>query len=282
MQPEDFNDRARPPPTDHRKELVKLLSGLCHRHDRWRVYSDFCEMAAISLSNAVDRAQYGPREARYMQIVKAYTRDEVNAFPKALGHLVEALEQGPSDVLGHVFHELELHNKYTGQFFTPFEVCRMMAKMTIGDCTDLRERIAARGFVTAQEPAVGTGAMVIALADEMREAGINYQQHLHVTAIDVDAKCVHAAYVQFALLHIPAVIVHGNTLSLQEWSHWYTPAHILDGWQWKLRRQAATDAAYEMLTPRAQSVHVLPTVDARTENKEEDEPPGPPRQMTLF
>ena len=53
--------------------------------------------------------------------------------------------------------------------------------------------------------------MVIALAREMRELGINYQQHLHVTAIDVDPKCVHMSYVQFALLHIPAVIIHGNT-----------------------------------------------------------------------
>jgi len=37
---------------------------------------------------------------------------------------------------------------------------------------------------------------------EIRDACINYQQHLHVTAIDIDPKCVHMAYVQFALLHI--------------------------------------------------------------------------------
>jgi len=91
--------------------------------------------------------------------------------------------------------------------------------------------------VTAQEPAAGSGAMIIALAQEIREAGINYQQHLHVTAVDVDPKCVHMSYLQFSLLHIPALIIHGNSLSLEEFDHWHTPAHILDGWSWKLRRK---------------------------------------------
>ncbi len=104
----------------------------------------------------------------------------------------------------------------------------MMAKMTLGDKDGIRAKIAGRGFVTAQEPACGSGAMVIALAHEMKDAGINYQQHLHVTAIDVDPKCVHMAYLQFALLHIPAIIIHGNTLSLEEFGRWHTPAHIME------------------------------------------------------
>ena len=77
--------------------------------------------------------------------------------------------------------------------------------------------------------------MVIALAHEIRELGINYQKHLHVTAVDVDPKCVHMTYLQLSLLHVPAIVVHGNSLSLEEFGHWYTPAHIMDGWDWKLR-----------------------------------------------
>jgi hypothetical protein len=76
--------------------------------------------------------------------------------------------------------------------------------------------------------------MVIVLAEEMEDAGVNYQHHLHVTAIDIDPKCVHMAYVQFSLLHIPAIIIHGNALSEEVYGYWYTPAHILDGWKWRL------------------------------------------------
>src|SRR5579863_8704513 len=51
----------------------------------------------------------------------------------------------------------------------------------------------------------------------------HYQKHLHVTAVDVDPKCVHMTYLQLSLLHVPAIVVHGNSLSLEEFGHWYTP-----------------------------------------------------------
>jgi N-6 DNA Methylase len=206
-----------------------------------------------------------------MALIKRYKPEELATFPKMLGEVVLALEDEPSDVLGRTFHDLELHNKWSGQFFSPYPLCRMMAKMTLGDEEDVRARIAERGFVTAQEPACGSGAMVIALAHEMRELGINYQQHLHVTAIDVDPKCVHMAYVQFALLHIPAVIVHGNTLSLEECGRWYTPAHIMDGWTWKLRREP--DGANEIQgVPEPSKPDRPPPADGKP----------PPSQLTLF
>lgn len=264
---QESKDRPRPPPVvDHQKELAKLLNSFYGRHNHWQVFSDFCEMGAITFSNAVDFAQREKREERYLQIVKGYNREELDKFAQGLAHLTMALEVGFCDVLGRTFHDLELHNKWAGQFFTPYDVSRMMAKMTVGDAEDIKARIAKRGFVTAQEPAVGSGSMVIALAEAMRDAGINYQQHLHVTAIDVDVKCVHMAYLQFALLHIPAVIVHGNTLSLEEYSHWYTPAHILDGWTWKLRRQVAIDESFEVITaPTIEAVPVEPQTEQTPE-----------------
>lgn len=229
----------------HRKNIVQLIGGLAYRHDAWRVFSDFVEMAAIALSNAVDLAQRPGREARYLEIVRHYERDEVEQFPKMFAALVQALEAEPSDVLGGVYHDLDLHHKYAGQFFTPDDVCRMMARLLVGDGAALRERIADRGYVTAQEPACGGGAMVIALAEELKTAGINYQQALHVTAVDVDAKCVHMAYAQFSLLHIPATVVQGNSLSLEEHGRWHTPAHILGGWRWRLQPEPQTSPVVE-------------------------------------
>ena len=269
------------PATDHQKELVKIFERLAAgRHSRWQVFADFCEMAAISFSNAVDLTQREAREAEYMKIVKKYDRNEVELFPQALGQVVLALEKNFGDVLGRTFHDLELHNKWAGQFFTPYDVSRMMAKMTIGDGADLRARIAQRGFVTAQEPAVGSGAMVIALAEGMRDAGINYQEHLHVSAVDVDLKCVHMAYVQFSLLHIPAIITHGDSLALKEYSHWHTPAHILDGWNEKFQRKATIEQMLALITEPP-----LPVVAADPPTLEEPSaelPRFPVTQLTLF
>ncbi|MGF6472662.1 hypothetical protein [Paraburkholderia youngii] len=58
---------------------------------------------------------------------------------------------------------------------------------------------------------------------------------MHATCIDIDPCCVHMAYVQLSLLHIPATVVHGNALSMEVWGTWHTPAHVLGGWTFRLR-----------------------------------------------
>jgi hypothetical protein len=227
-------------PEGHKAEIAKLMRGLAGRHDLWRIFSDFVEMAACSIANACDRGnpQATQREARYMEIVKAYSRDDLEAFPQMLAHLTMALECGPGDVLGELFMELELGSKWHGQFFTPYSVCQLMARLTLGDPETLRAKVERQGFVTANEPACGGGAMLIAMAEAMQEAGINYQQRLHVTAQDLDLKAVHMAYVQLSLLHVPAYVIHGNSLMVEQRSVWCTPAHVMGGWAWKLRMRS--------------------------------------------
>ncbi|MVM34255.1 N-6 DNA methylase [Spirosoma sp. HMF4905] len=213
--------------------MAKAIRNLAYRHGTYNVFADFCEMAACSFSNAVDKRNFDAREERYMTIVRKYTQEEVNVFPQLLGMLSEALEVGPRDVMGELFHELELHNEHAGQFFTPYHLCEMMAQLTYGE--DVNQIIEQNGFITCQEPACGSGAMVIGLAKTMYDRKINFQQCLHVSAIDLDSRCVHMAYLQFSLLHIPAVVYAGNTLTMEIRDAWYTPAHILGGWNWRLR-----------------------------------------------
>ena len=103
------NDRPRPPP-DHQKHLAKTIESLGYRHGHWQVFADFVEMAAISVSNAVDLGRREKREERYLQVVKRYTPDELAKFPEMLGSLSMALEHESADVLGRTFHGLEFHN----------------------------------------------------------------------------------------------------------------------------------------------------------------------------
>lgn len=169
---------------------------------------------AIAIANSVDLREREPREFRYLDIVGRYRTDVIDLFPQILGELVQALEAGPGDVLGALFHDLELHSKARGQYFTPYTLSRFMAQAVLGDPENVKEIIAQHGFVTAMEPACGAGLMVIALAEAMRDIGHNYQRHLHVTAIDIDPRTIHMAYVQLSLLHIPAHFMVGNALSV--------------------------------------------------------------------
>lgn len=221
---------------DNKKEIIKLISNLGYRHSTWQVFSDFVEMAAISLSNSVDWLHKEKREERYLEIINSYEKKEQQVFPEMFACLVSAMEDsvasdgGPTDILGTIFHDLELHNKWKGQFFTPVHVCEAMGMITVGDKEQL---INEKGFITVSEPCVGSGAMVLGFAKAMKIKGMNYSSQIVVTATDIDIKCVHMAYIQLSLYGIPAVIIHGNTIAIEEWSRWYTPVYMLNGWVWK-------------------------------------------------
>src|SRR5215471_10233081 len=228
--------RTKPPPQITRDYLATLehaIRQLSYHHHTFTIFRHFVELSAIAFSNVADPINQAAREEQYLDIVKQYKPEEFQKFPALLGMLVACLERESTDVLGVLYHRLELHNEQSGQFFTPYPVCQAMAKMLVHDAKHLVEE---QEFIRAHEPCVGSGAMVIALAQALREEGINYQQHLHVTAIDLDLLAVHMAYVHFNLLHIPAIIVHGDTLRLKTYSVWRTFAHVMGFWDAKLAR----------------------------------------------
>lgn len=230
--------------SDYRKEIVKTIGDLGYRHSTWQVFSDFVEMSAIALSNTVDWIHREEREKRYLEIINTYSKSEQQRFPEMLAYLTNAMEDslaldgGPTDILGQVFHEMELHNKWKGQFFTPVPVCEAMGMMMVGDKAQM---VKEKGFITVNEPCVGSGAMVLGFAKAMKANGINYCSQMVVTAQDIDLKCVHMAYLQLSLYGIPAVVIHGNTLTVEEWSRWYTPVYMLNGWIWR-QQCGMTDA----------------------------------------
>ncbi|UEP39696.1 N-6 DNA methylase (plasmid) [Burkholderia ambifaria] len=245
----------------HQAELVKLMKQFGYSHQTNTVFADFVEMAAIAMSNSVDKAQFDPREKRYLEIVGKYKPDEVQLFARMFAELTLSFEHrlgvdedlppgalpcpgNLTDVLGETYMMLDIGNDRAGQFFTPYQVSRLMAGITIGSRSDAIEQ---DGFMRMQEPACGAGGMVIATADALLSIGQNYQQTLHATCIDIDARCVHMTYLQLSMMHVPAIIVHGNALTMEVWGMWYTPAHILGGWRSKLRQRRQVDAMREVL-----------------------------------
>ena len=228
--------RKKPPPQTTRDYLATLehaIRQLSYSQHLFTTFRHFVELSAIAFSNVADPINKAARETQYLSIVTQYKPEEFQKFPPLLGMLVACLEHEPTDVLGVLYHRLELHNEQSGQFFTPYPVCQAMAKMLVHDAKHLVEE---QAFIRAHEPCVGSGAMVIALAQALKEEGINYQQCLHVTAIDLDILAVHMAYVHFTLLHIPAIIVHGDTLRAETYSVWRTFAHVMGLWDTKLAR----------------------------------------------
>ncbi|WP_239170900.1 N-6 DNA methylase [Burkholderia pseudomallei] len=188
----------------HQAELVKLLKQFGYAHQINTVFADFVEISAIALSNNVDKPQFERREKRYLEIVGKYKPEELQMFARMFAELTLSFEHrlgvddglspgalpcpgNLTDVLGETYMMLEIGNDRAGQFFTPYSISRLMAGISIGSRSEVIEQ---EGFVRMQEPACGAGGMVIATADALLSIGQNYQQTMHATCIDIDARCV--------------------------------------------------------------------------------------------
>lgn len=252
--------------------LAKQILGMANRHSLWDVFQDFLMMGAVSISNCVDLSHKEAREKEYMDTIQKYSPEEQGQFPILFANLVNTMEQciregRMEDVLGKLYQELDLQNEWKGQFFTPQNLSDFMGRITFGD--DVQEIIMRRGFITALEPACGSGVMVLGLTNAMRDAGFNYCAELMVDAMDIDIRCVYMAYIQLSLYGIPAVVRHGNALTLEEWSQWYTPIYMLNGWKWR-RAFMQQGKAEEIPGEAAKTVQPEPVKVAKQTKREKE------------
>lgn len=218
--------------------FIKLYRELTYRWTPWEVWQDFVTMYACAISNAVDKSHLNEREAMYLKRIQKYNKKEQELFPQLAAEVVLALEKNPEqDFLGKIFMELNLSNDSGGQFFTPYNVCRMMAEMTVGDVVT---HVKKHGYITINDPACGAGATLIAAvhaaAKPLSEAGFNWQNHVLVTAQDIDYTVALMCYIQLSLLGVAAYIKIGNTFTEPMSStdtlenYWFTPMYFSGVW----------------------------------------------------
>jgi type I restriction-modification system DNA methylase subunit len=214
-----------------RKAFIAVFNTIARQRHRYEVFKDFVTMAAISLHNATNKDE--ALEAEYMSIVKRYTKEEALLLSQLLSMLVNMLEPAPRDVLGTLFMELDFGGTHNGQFFTPYHISELMALIAYGD--DLEKFEAP--FITLCEPACGAGGMVLAFVGVMIDKGHNPAKRLWVQCQDIDRTAALMCYLQLSLWHVPGVVIVGNTLANEQLEQFYTPAHFLEGWRWKLKRK---------------------------------------------
>lgn len=208
----------------HIQHLSKEFETFRYRHDLYTVFEDFLECSAIAISNSINLLRFEEREKRYLQIAKKYTKDELNRFAKILAFLVNALDDHPDDYLGQLFVTLELGDKWKGQFFTPYNVAKLLADLTIR--AELEKRLANGENIRINDCAVGGGVTLIAVFNTIKELGYNPQQVARFYASDIDRKAVFMTYIQLSLLGVNAQVFHMNTLTLEHYDTWLSPGYF--------------------------------------------------------
>lgn len=222
--------------TGQYRQATKTLEKVAvhrHMHD---VYRDFLELFALSLRNVADLRGWQERENRYLEIVANYDREDLDRFAEVFAIVTGIMQADPQDVLGRLYMELEVSNDRLGQFFTPYDLARLVAAITAKDIVE-----DAPPIVRLHEPACGAGAFLVALTEQLRADGVEPQQRVHVDAEDVSVTAVHMTYIHLVLLNIPGRIAHRDSLTQETWDVWATPAHILGGWSIRLATADARD-----------------------------------------
>ncbi len=192
-----------------KQEIERTIGKISGRYSAYEVFSDWIRCCAISISQAVTPIHdkiWHDREKLYADTASRYLPEEQEEFARMFVLLGDALTEDLTDVLGEIYMEMGMGSKTTGQFFTPFHLGELTARMGL----DLEP--AEGGKIHLNEPTCGGGAMIIAAAKILRDRGENYQKLLKVVAQDLDWKGVYMCYLQLSLLGIDAVIAQGDTL----------------------------------------------------------------------
>jgi N-6 DNA Methylase len=258
---------------DHSAEIVKIITGVYDAFNWLEIFRKWVTVCHLALDGLPDNLRHAAAgeplqdspelAAQYQAAIAGLKPKTLDAFARAFAVLLDATDHysGPdsgdgalsyADVLGSVYMEMisGRGQKWNGQFFTPWPVASMMAKMIIGDVeaewnrnvqaaidespfsmmglhverTPLAVaqlaipalmRNGALSPIRILEPCVGSGIMLLAAANEIPRHLID-AGFVHFTGIDIDLLCCEMARLNFRIYGMGhcSTVFHGNALSI--------------------------------------------------------------------
>jgi hypothetical protein len=225
-----------------RRQFVSVFMDTARNLRRWEVFSDFITLAASELDMARIRTPENIERSR--EICAKYSASDISNLHTLFCLMVCALEAKFHDFLGAIFMELELGDDRNGQYFTPYHLQSLMAKLLM---PDVEQTIRREGLVTVSDPASGAAGMIVAYAENLLAAGYNPSEHMFGSCIDIDPIAADMAFIQLSLLGIPAEVVTGNTLTMQLNRVRYTPVYYINNYEKRLEDQRRISAMREFL-----------------------------------
>ncbi len=166
-----------------KETFASLFDAFQYHYDLPTVFDDFLTMSIASCGrNPLVKLSYD--ETLYLKTIEKYKDDELRFnFPKMFAALTlemtERMHRNEgSDVMGE-FYEARLAKKGFSQFFTPYPICKFMARSAIGEAEkNFKERP-----LRILDPACGSGRMLMVMGKETEN------KHYYF-GIDIDHTCV--------------------------------------------------------------------------------------------
>ena len=224
-------------------EFYKTFQELARVYSADKVWEDVIYACALTESIFLRNPNRKTRE-KIDKIMDQYSEKDQHRIMSLYTNIMGALNENPGqDFLGEMYHRLNLQKKEKGQFFTPYDVCKLMTLLSLSN-ENLAGEISQKGYVTVSDPACGSGALLLSFYETVREMGITDYQVLLV-AQDIDRSAALMCYLQLSVLFIPAIVIVGNSITNPGTDPknevWYTPAYNVYHWHYERYQIGETD-----------------------------------------
>lgn len=179
------------------KEILEALQSILTRgYNSYDVFNDWLDLMIYALQRD---------DEKYLKIVRKYRNDkaegerEIDYFCKAFALLQIEMQKTNEDILGEVYMQWNMSNKYRGQFFTPKHVASMMATM-----------LNPKGRVL--DPCCGSGVMLVEAIKTMDHETVESSL---LCGQDIDLTCVKMCALNLMFFNVNGYVIWGDTLLME-------------------------------------------------------------------
>ena len=210
----------------------KSFQKLCekkHLSEAWRM---FVYMTAWEIADHCgNQNQHLYNE--YWNYYKQLNEVEHKALLELMGIAQLQFSKDPyHDWLGEMYMAEGLADKKNkSQFFTPRDLSRLAAKLSMGTKEDIQKEIDKKGYISLSDDCIGAGSMPLAALEELDRMGFDPKTDVRLWGRDNSEMVLLQAYIQLSLAGAAGYLILGDTLTLKNEYALWTPQMLSDVWQ---------------------------------------------------
>ena len=185
------------------KRLKKIIDEVWHETRDRHAFDKCCELWLTTLRRFETGAE--EREERYLEIVDEWGEGAIKKATEGFAVLVHHFRDDGAfyDLLGQTYELCsdDWGGQVLGQYFTSWDIARMMARSTMDGVED---RIESGETVSVHDCACGSGVMLLAAKSVVAErCGRRSLRQLKCYGQDIDPICCTMAKIQERMTNIP-------------------------------------------------------------------------------
>jgi hypothetical protein len=187
------------------KQFEQALSQLAYSQSLWDVFQDFLDYSLLMSK------WWDPNPANFADLEKKYPdAKQHKLFAEAYVAMADIADNdgtGFKDPFGDYFME-HFSSDRRGQFFTPEELCDMMAMLQKVEHSEQPEK------PTFNDPSCGSGRTLLSAAKLINRRGTFH-------AADIDLTCCKMTVINFMMNSMKGEVAWMDTLRMDHWRSWH-------------------------------------------------------------